>query len=211
QTISASARRALLRSAQPRWVFDLDDAVVMPTVSDANRRFMGLKAHGTVPALAAGAGAVSAGNSWLADWARQQRPGRPGSTVEVIPTVVDSDRWTPAAPETGSPVRMLWIGSASTLRYLERWSPVLSRLGQRHRELELHVIGARLEVPGLRCHSHAWSEETEITLGRRCHIGLSPLADGDWERGKCGLKLLLSMALGLATVASRLSSRRSKA
>ena len=194
---------ATLRSAQPRWVFDLDDAVFMPNVSDANRRFMGLKAHGTVPALAAGARAVSAGNSWLADWARRLRPGRPGSTVEVIPTVVDSDRWTPGAPEVDSPVRMLWIGSASTLRYLERWGPVLSRLGQRHRELELHVIGARLEVPGLRCLSHTWSEETEIALGRRCHIGLSPLADGDWERGKCGLKLLLSMALGLATVASR--------
>ena len=67
----------------------------------------------------------------------------------------------------------------------------------------MHVIGAKLELPGLRCVSHAWSASTERTIAQRCHIGLAPLAEGDWERGKCGLKLLLYMALGLAAVASR--------
>jgi len=194
---------SLLRRSQPRWVFDLDDAVFLPNVSDANRRFVGLKAHGSVAAIAAGARAVAAGNAWLAAWARSQRPGRPADEVQVIPTVVDSVRWTPVAPDHDGPVRLLWIGSPTTLRYLEAWGPVLSRLGARHSELELHVIGSRLELPGLRCVSHAWSADTERTISQRCHIGLAPLADGDWERGKCGLKLLLYMALGLPAVASR--------
>jgi glycosyltransferase involved in cell wall biosynthesis len=146
---------------------------------------------------------VAAGNAWLAAWARSTRPGRPAEQVEVIPTVVDSDRWTPVTPETAGPIRLLWIGSPTTLRYLEAWGPALSRLGARHAGLELHVIGSRLELPGLRCISHAWSAETERTIAQRCHIGLAPLADGDWERGKCGLKLLLYMALGLPAVASR--------
>ena len=194
---------ARLRRGQPRWVFDLDDAVFLPNVSHANRRFVALKAHGSAAALASGARAVSAGNAWLAAWAQNQRPGRPTDEVEVIPTVVDSELWTPAPPANDGSVRLVWIGSPSTLRYLEAWAPVLARLGARHAGLELHVIGATLVVPGLRCVSHAWSADTERPLAQRCHIGLAPLGDGDWERGKCGLKLLLYMALGLAAVATR--------
>lgn len=194
---------AMLRRHQPRWVFDLDDAVFMPYVSEANRRFVGLKAHAGAPKLAASARAVAAGNDWLADWARSQRPGRPADEVQTIPTAVDSTRWTPVTPPAPDPVRLLWIGTPSTLHYLKAWGPALSRLGARHPGLELHVVGARLELPGLRCVSHAWSAEAELAVARRCHIGLAPLADGDWERGKCGLKLLLYMALGLPAVASR--------
>ena len=194
---------ALLRGVQPKWVFDLDDAVFMPNVSDANRRFVGLKSHGSVAAIAAGACAVAAGNGWLASWARSVRAGRAADSVEVIPTVVDSDRWAPVAPVSDRPVRLLWIGSPTTLRYLASWGPVLSRLGAKHTGLELHVIGARLELPGVRCVSHAWTAASERTIAQGCHIGLAPLADGDWERGKCGLKLLLYMALGLPAVASR--------
>ncbi len=194
---------SLMRRGQPRWVFDLDDAVFLPNVSDANQRFVSLKSHRSVPAIAAGARAVAAGNNWLATWARGQRARRAADAVEVIPTVVDSDLWTPVAPPADGATRLLWIGSPTTLRYLEAWGPVLSRLGARHAGLELHLIGARLDLPGLRCVSHAWSAETERTIARRCHIGLAPLADGDWERGKCGLKLLLYMALGLPAVASR--------
>jgi len=192
-----------LRRSQPRWVFDLDDAVFLPNVSEANRRFVGLKSHGSIGAIATGARAVAAGNDWLAAWARRQRPHHPDDEVEVIPTVVDSDLWRPARRSDDGVVRLIWIGSPSTLRYLEAWGPILSRLGARHPRLELHVIGARFEVPDLRCVFHAWSAATETAIAGRCDVGLAPLEDGDWERGKCGLKLLLYMALGLPAVASR--------
>ena len=107
---------SLLERSQPRWVFDLDDAVFLPNVSDANRRFVGLKSHGSVAEIAAGASAVAAGNAWLAAWARNQRPGRPADEVQVIPTVVDSERWTPVTPPGDGPIRLLWIGSPTTLR-----------------------------------------------------------------------------------------------
>jgi glycosyltransferase involved in cell wall biosynthesis len=192
-----------MRRGQPRWVFDLDDAVFMPNVSEANRRFGALKAHGSTAALAAGARAVSAGNGWLAEWARGLRPGRPATEVEILPTVVDSDLWTPTPQVSDHPIRLLWIGSPTTLRYLEAWGPALTRVGARHPGLELHVIGSKLEIPGIRCVTHAWSAATERTIAQQCHIGLAPLADGGWERGKCGLKLLLYMALGLPAVATR--------
>lgn len=194
---------ALMRRGQPRWVFDLDDAVFMPNVSEVNRRFGAFKAHGSAAALAAGARAVSAGNRWLAEWARGKRPDRPEAEVEVLPTVVDSDLWTPIPQVSDQPIRLLWIGSPTTLRYLEAWGPALTRVGARHPGLELHVIGSKLELPGIRCVTHAWSAATERSIAQHCHIGLAPLTDGDWERGKCGLKLLLYMALGLPAVAAR--------
>ena len=194
----------LLRAAQPRYVFDLDDAVFLPNVSDANRRFVNLKSHGSVSAIAAHAGAVTAGNGWLAEWARATRgTSASANTVEVLPTVVDCDLWRPASAPSGGAIRLLWIGSPSTVRYLEAWGAVITRLGARHPELELHVIGAHLELPGVRCVSHAWGADTERTLAQHCHIGLSPLDTGDWESGKCGLKQLLYMSLGLPAVASR--------
>lgn len=194
---------AMLRSGQPRWAFDIDDAVFLPKASEANRRFVALKSHSSIVALATGARAVSAGNSWLAQWARSRRGGRAADDVEVIPTAVDSDLWVPAGRTSDGPVRLLWIGSPSTLGYLVAWGPVLARLCARHPGLELHVIGAKLALPGVRCVSHAWSAATERAIAQCCDIGLAPLADGDWERGKCGLKLLLYMALGLPAVASR--------
>src|SRR5262249_15598902 len=121
--------------------------------------------------------------------------------VQVVPTTVDSDAWAPAEPPADGPTRLLWIGSPTTLSYLEDWAPALARLATRH-TVELHVIGAVLHGPGVRCVSHAWSLASERTLAARCHVGWAPLRDGDWERGKCGLRLLLYMALGLPAVAS---------
>jgi glycosyltransferase involved in cell wall biosynthesis len=159
-----------LSRTQPRWVFDFDDAVFFENVSTANRAFVRLKPFDQPARLVAGARAVSAGNAWLAEWARRQRPGSTPDDVQVIPTAVDTDRWAPRAKRPGPP-RLVWIGSPSTVPYLRAIEAPLKRVSRAHPELELHVIG-------------------------------TPFAASDWSRGKCGLKLLLYMSLGLATVAS---------
>lgn len=191
-----------LAARQPRWVFDFDDAVWLPNVSEANRAFVWLKPTAQYPRLAAGARGVAAGNAWLAAWARGQRPGRDPADVEVIPTAVDTARWAPRRRADGPP-RLAWIGSHSTVHYLEPLRPLLPGLAARHPGLELHVVGARFACDGVRVVEHAWSLEREVAATADCDIGLAPLPDDPWTRGKCGLKLLLYMALGLPAVASR--------
>lgn len=190
-----------LAARQPRWVFDFDDAVWLPNVSEANRRFAHLKPTTQYAHLAAGARQVSAGNSWLAGWALEQRRGHGSGGVEVVPTAVDTVRWAPR-PRGEGPPRLAWIGSHSTVHYLDPLRPLLPGLFRRHPGLELHVVGARFACEGVRVIEHEWSLEGEVAVTASCDVGLAPLPDDLWARGKCGLKLLLYMSLGLPAVAS---------
>jgi glycosyltransferase involved in cell wall biosynthesis len=196
---SAGALTRLLQH-HPRFVFDFDDAVFLPNVSEANRWFGWLKPRDQAERLAATAAAVSAGNAWLAAWAARVRGGD-ASSVTVVPTAVDAREWRPGAPSAGPP-RLVWTGSHSTVGYLEAIRPAIARVAKRWPDLELHVMGARFADASFRVVTHEWSEGAEVELVRSAHVGLSPLADEEWALGKCGLKLLLYMSCGLAAVAS---------
>lgn len=192
----------LLQARNPRWVFDLDDAVWLPNVSPANRGFAALKAHAKSPWLAAHARAITAGNRYLAAWAAEHVA--PGGRVFHVPTAVDVRRWRPAARAGASTEGIVlgWIGSPSTAPYLASIAGALARLSAAHPALRLRVIGADIDLPGVRVERVPWSLDSEVAALAGADIALAPQPDGPWARGKCGLKVVQSMAVGLPVVTS---------
>jgi glycosyltransferase involved in cell wall biosynthesis len=194
--LPASMELALLPRGIPV-VLDYDDAVFHRYDmhrSAVVRSILGRK----LDRLMERADLVMAGNDYLADRAR--RAG--AKWVEIVPTVVDLERYVPSPPRATDVVTVGWIGSPSTAHYLDIVKPVIDDLA-RERSVKAIAIGARADqVADSRFSAVPWSEETEVESLRACDIGIMPLADTPWERGKCGYKLIQYMALGLPVVAS---------
>lgn len=198
----AAVERAMLRGVP--YVLDYDDALFhnydlhrLPLV----RRVLGRR----IDHLMAGAALVMAGNDYLAQRARDAG----AKWVEIVPTVIDLDRYPApdfarreqSAQEGGGPLTIVWIGSPSTAAYLGALEEPLRKLSQRH-AFRLRVIGAQVSMQGVDVDCVPWTEDTEVASIAACHIGIMPLRDSPWERGKCGYKLIQYMACGLPVVAS---------
>lgn len=148
--------------------------------------------------LLRGAACVVVGNSYLGDYVKAHGARR----VEIVPTVVDICRYPQGPPPAGAELRVGWIGSPATARYLELALPALAELSAEV-PMRLVTIGApRLVTENVLLEQHAWAEDTEAELLRCVHVGIMPLPDTPWERGKCGYKLIQYMACGRPVVAS---------
>lgn len=170
-------------------LFDVDDAIWQ---SPPAGQLM-------AKALARRADVVVAGNRYLADWfsAHARR-------VEIVPTAVDCRRF---APRAGPPPPVLgWIGTASNLGYLERLEPALKAVLSRHPDWTLEVVSnAPPSFPGIepaRWRFVPWTAEAEVERVQGFGVGLMPLDDGPWTRGKCSFKMIQYMACGIPVVVS---------
>nr|WP_239556359.1 glycosyltransferase family 4 protein [Dyella flava] len=132
-----------------------------------------------------------------------ERAQQAGSrNVEWVPTVVDFERYS-IVPRTPSNELVIgWIGSPSTAHYLRLVSEPLAALC-RDRPMRCVAIGARQDqLSGTPFTALPWNEETEVALLQSLDIGIMPLHDEAWERGKCGYKLIQYMACGVPVLAS---------
>jgi glycosyltransferase involved in cell wall biosynthesis len=178
-------------------IYDFDDAVMIQARRPDRlhaarlRRFARTMRRATL---------VVAGNPTLADAARSAGARR----VEVVPTGLDTGRYEPKREyATGEPLRLVWIGSRSTLKQLATFRAALEAIGRAMPEALLRVIAdAPLEVSGLTVENVAWASQTEAHLLAESDIGIAPLPDTLYARGKCGFKVLQYMAAGLPVVAS---------
>jgi len=189
-----------LSRTRARIVFDFDDAIWLSNASEANRGLAWLKRPGKTAKIISLADMVIAGNEYLRDYALQFNPG-----VAVIPTTIDTDRYVKrGAPPHPRRVCLGWSGSITTMQHFRLVVPILRRLRQRFGDqIAFKVIGDRnyrLEELGIQ--GADWDPRTEVEDLSQFDIGLMPLPDDQWAKGKCGLKGLQYMALGTPTVMS---------
>jgi len=141
---------------------------------------------------------VAAGNDVLAGVARAS-----ARAVTVLPTSIDTAAYQTTTATAADPPTVVWIGSPENLIYLEMIRPALARLSVRHPTLKMRVICSQFPLwPEINVESIAWSSASEAGSLAAAHIGVMPLTDDAWSRGKCAFKLLQYMAAGLPCVAS---------
>ena len=129
--------------------------------------------------------------------------------IVTITGPIDTVRYEPRLRSGGREVVLGWVGSPSTTVYLEMLKPVLQKLAERGRAIRLHLIGARpFLVPGVPVTQTEWTLEGEVEALATFDVGLMPLTDDPWSRGKGGYKILQYMAMGIPTVASPVGVNR---
>ncbi|MET0153173.1 MAG: glycosyltransferase family 4 protein [Candidatus Binatia bacterium] len=183
-------------------VFDFDDAIYLLDTTAQNRVFGRLKFPGKTAALCRMSRHVVAGNDHLARYAQRYNPN-----VAVVPSSIDLERYAPKkwSRENGRVV-IGWTGSATSQAHLEAFAPVLRRIAERH-HVEVHVVSAHPpelgEVPAT---WRRWSAASEVEELQEFDVGIVPLPDDDWTRGKSAFKALQCMGMGIPVVCSAVAA-----
>lgn len=191
-----SGKSGLERRAGRRRLFDVDDAIWLVYRNNFSEE------------IARESAGVVAGNNYIA-----QHYAAAGARVWVVPTSIDTDIWRPAEKKAGGETWTIgWTGTWSNLKYLYEIEQPLAEFLERHGDARLLVMSDRraefTKIPAGRWEFRRWSPASEVRAVQEMDVGLMPLADTEWARGKCAFKMISYMAVGLPVVASPVGVNR---
>ena len=179
-------------------IFDFDDAIFLPFTSPQNNFIEKFKKPEKVAKIIRLSNCVIAGNDYLAEFAL-----RHNRNVSVIPTSVDLDKYYPITRDTGKKIVIGWIGSITTTDFLKQMRGVFTKLSERFSGVKFKIIGGNFDngkISSVIC--IPWSLEEEVGQLRTFDIGIMPMPDNEWTRGKCGFKAILYMSMAIPSVCS---------
>ena len=188
----------LLAQQRTPFVFDFDDAIFVSYRSPSNGYLSYLKFAGKTKTICRLASHVMVGNPYLAEYARQFN-----DRVTVVPTTIDTRSYQVPPPKTSNgPPIIGWTGSHSTVQHLDTLRGALKKLAARE-NFRLRVIGTPVyELAPIEVEAMRWRAKTEVDDLRAIDIGVMPLPEDKWSKGKCGAKALQFMGMGIPTVCS---------
>jgi len=180
------------------FIFDFDDAIFLKSSSPNNSFIERFKSPAKIKDIVKMSRGVIAGNIYLANFASQFN-----KNVFIIPTAIDTDKYYPCDKKGPEEIVVGWIGTFTTLNFVNSLNGVFRKLSSRFNNLRLKVIGGIIRVDGVeRIISKQWSEALELEDLRSFDIGIMPMPDNEWTRGKCGFKAILYMSMGIPCVCS---------
>lgn len=186
----------LLRLLRVRYIADYDDAIFHNYDIHPNR-LITFFLKNKIAGVMRNAATVVAGNEYLSGYAKKA-----GANITcIIPTVINTDVYKVNRQPVKEYVVIGWIGSPTTVKYLELLLPVLNVLNDKH-AVQLWIVGGKRGIGSKNEVVKDWSETGEVGLIQQFDIGIMPLQDSPWERGKCGYKLIQYMGCGLPVVGS---------
>ena len=192
-----------LKMLNKNLIFDLDDAIyenhatVKPSLFSLDNLFFKLRKNNLDRTLKS-AKAITVTVPYLAEYVKTYN-----KNVHVITGPINCSVYKPASKAFLNKTVIGWIGSPVTIKYVQDILPALAELQKKHPDIEIHIVGSKpFESDDLNIRFFDWSEEKEIGLLSQFDIGIMPLTDDNWSKGKGGLKILQYFAMGIPVVCS---------